>query len=103
MKECMNMRGKLLLVAALFASGCSTPMETRLQDKLADRPAAYREGYIAGCRSGQAEAAHSDGKEVKDASRIQSDTLYANGWYDGFEDCKNNYRPSARDTVKRQY
>ena len=86
-----------LLMATVLAVGCSSSMETRVQEKFPDRPPAYREGYIVGCGSGHAEAAHIEDKVPRDVNRIQSDQIYAKGWFDGFESCRDSYRPSPRD------
>lgn len=69
-------------------AGCATSKEVRIPQQLADRPQAYRDAYVDGCKSAQSKESQS-----KDMERIQKDSLYANGWYDGYEECKANQRP----------
>lgn len=92
-----NMNKSLLLMLTAMVAACGASLETRVQENLRDRPTAYREGYLAGCDLGKAEAANSTSQETRDNKRIQSDKLYANGWYEGAEWCRNNYRPSPND------
>jgi len=90
----MRNMNEVLLVAIAMA-GCATSAEVRIPEQLAHRPQAYREAYVDGCKSGQAK-----GTQLLDAERIKTDSLYANGWYDGYEECKSNQRQSIRDGVR---
>ncbi|MCX7170568.1 MAG: hypothetical protein NTY41_09850 [Proteobacteria bacterium] len=89
------MRYELLVVAMLMA-GCATSNEVRIPAHHADRPQAYRDGYVDGCGSGQGKTTQS-----KDVERIKKESLYANGWYDGYEECKANQRSPIRDATKK--
>ena len=90
-----NRYGALML--ALLMAGCATSAEVRIPEQLAHRPQAYRDAYVDGCKSARAKD-----NQTKDMERIQKDSLYANGWYDGFEECKANQRPqNIRDTAKK--
>lgn len=77
-----------LAITAILIAACSTP-ESRVQEKFPDRPPSYREGYKAGCDIRREEVTRSAKSTVRDEKRIQSDSSYANGWYDGYSDCEN--------------
>ncbi len=78
-------------------AGCATSAEVRIPEQLAHRPQAYRDAYVDGCKATQQNAT-----QAKDIERIKADPLYANGWYDGYEECKANYRPIlGRDPAKK--
>lgn len=93
----------LLIVIAVLAVGCGTtantrvPIETRVQERFPDRPPAYRDGYVDGCKTGIAKTKNSGTAETRDLTRFQSDQIYASGWYDGIEACRDNYEAPSPD------
>lgn len=84
------------LAVAMVIAGCATSTKVQIPEQLAHRPQAYRDAYVDGCKSAQAKAS-----QFKDVERIQTDSLYANGWYDGYAECRANQRPNSRDAVKK--
>lgn len=70
------------LLAALV--GCA-PHQTR-----PPQPPQYREGFDQGCKSGRSAAGRAGASFTKDPIRFQADALYADGWRDGFQNCKGN-------------
>jgi hypothetical protein len=87
----------VLLVVAMVMAGCAASKEVRITEQLAGRPQAYRDAYVDGCKSAESKETQS-----KDVERIQKDSLYANGWYDGYEECKASYRPPvSRDSYRK--
>jgi hypothetical protein len=44
-----------------------------------------------------AEAKKSGTAETRDLTRFQSDQIYASGWYEGIERCRNNYDAPTPD------
>jgi hypothetical protein len=44
-----------------------------------------------------AEAKKSGTTETRDLTRFQSDQIYASGWYEGIEGCRNNYDAPSPD------
>ena len=93
-------------MTAILAVGCSTasntrvPIEARVKEKFPDRPQAYREGYIDGCKTGMVEAKNTRTVETKDLTRFQSDQIYASGWYDGIDACRDNYEAPTPDELR---
>lgn len=87
----------LLLLAACGSAPDTSPKT--LAQQFPNRPPAYREGYASGCAFGDAIAQHRQPKETKDTKRIDADSNYANGWYDGYESCKDreNFTPSPSE------
>lgn len=54
------------------------------------QPPQYREGFDQGCQSGRSAAGRVGSRFTKDPIRFQSDAMYADGWRDGFNNCKGN-------------
>lgn len=76
----------LSLLAALALGGC----ETRLSST-PPGPIEYRQGFAAGCDSGYVAAGHPYYGARKDALRYRYESLYQEGWDDGFATCKERY------------
>ena len=87
----------LMIVMCLLAAACSTPAKLRIPESFPGKPPSYRDGYVDGCTSGRAEAAHAGSKETRDLGRFNTDPAYARGWYDGSEWCRDNYQASTED------
>jgi hypothetical protein len=68
----------------LVLTGCAAPPPAIVN------PPAYEEGRADGCQSGRAAAGRFDARHRKDAARFQADALYADGWTDGFNECKGD-------------
>ena len=85
-----------VLVLAMLMAGCATSADVRIPAQYADRSQAFREGYAEGCTSAKTKSSQS-----KNMERIRADSPYANGWYDGFGECKSNAQPTSLDSVKR--
>lgn len=86
-----------LVTAVVLIAGCSSTGDSKIPEKFNGRPAAFRDGYNSGCNYGRAEASGSKNDGTRDEKRLQSEPDYANGWYDGFEWCRDNYLPSSTD------
>jgi hypothetical protein len=84
----------LVLTVVVALAGCATGAHDNPQT--AGQPAAYREGYAAGCDSGYVAAGHPYYQFRKDVSRFASDQLYGQGWNDGFAVCKGSYESTQR-------
>jgi flagellar biosynthesis/type III secretory pathway protein FliH len=82
-----HLAGFLLLAVAglLILSGCATERETMIQQGY---PPAYADGYDDGCHSGKAAAGSMFDHFTKNVQRFSSDSQYAQGWKDGFNQCK---------------
>ena len=85
-----------LLMVSVMTVGCSIPMKNQVQEMFPDRPPEYRDGYVDGCISGKAQAVQFGAEETKDLNRFQSNSSYANGWFDGLVSCRDSYRPPIR-------
>jgi hypothetical protein len=73
-------------LTAGFISACA-PMASEIPQG----PQAYREGYADGCSSGYVAAGQPYMKYKKDVYRSGSDSLYREGWNDGYNTCKGKY------------
>lgn len=92
----MRTRFAMCLLAVLLA-GCGITREIKVPAHHADRPKAYQDGYLDGCRMGN----NPSSSQTKDMDRIRADSLYANGWYDGFGECKDRSQPIMRDSSRK--
>jgi len=90
------MKKTLVLCAAAVLSACATDMQRVDREVGAGQPVAYKEGYRFGCDSGYVAAGHPYYRFRKDVSRYGSDTLYKQGWDDGFSVCKGQYESFGR-------
>lgn len=86
-----------MIALALTTAACTTPTKDLLQQRLRDRPPAYRDGYLAGCDDARIEKSATQKRRVRDENRFSTEEVYARGWYDGNEDCRDNYQESAAD------
>lgn len=55
------------------------------------QPLLYKQGYGAGCDSGYVAAGHPYYKFSKDVASYSKNSLYKQGWDDGFAVCKGQY------------
>ena len=75
-----------ILVAALLATACTTQTNDAPQG-----PVAYRTGYASGCDSGYVAAGHPYYSFKKAVNKYDRDSIYRQGWDDGFAVCKGRY------------
>lgn len=103
----MNMRMALLGLIVVLA-GCQSTHEQLMAEGY---PPAFADGYQDGCGSGRQAAGSIGGQYRKDVPRFTRDSLYAQGWGDGFRQCQamqesrereNNGWQSDRDRAWEQ-
>ena len=75
------------ILAVLLFSGCAAVAPPG--------PIAWQEGYLEGCPSGQSAAGYVYASWQKDINRFNSDSLYAQGWADGYERCKTSFQHTS--------
>jgi len=90
------MKNIVMLCIAAALSACATNMQRVEREVGAGQPMPYKEGYKSGCDSGYVAAGHPYYRFNKDVSRYGSDTLYKQGWDDGFSVCKGQYESIGR-------
>lgn len=88
-----------ILVAATVMSGCVTEGEV-LRDK--GYPRAYTEGYDDGCTSGKKAAGSMFDEFRKDVHRFQDDRDYHDGWIDGHEECRSQWKETEHQIERSQ-
>lgn len=81
----------LSLCACLLLSACATGANDVDAAVGANQPQAYKSGYKGGCDSGYVAAGHPYYKFSKDVKAYAKDSLYKQGWDDGFAVCKGKY------------
>ena len=99
---------RTLLVTLIALTGCQSTHETLLANGY---PPAYADGFDAGCSSGRQAAGVISGEFKKDVPRYLKDPTYAQGWEDGFRQCKslreseelNDYQERHRDQRERDW
>ncbi|PHM16468.1 MAG: hypothetical protein CJD30_11420 [Sulfuricurvum sp. PD_MW2] len=84
------------ILSAVLLTACA-PMASEIPQG----PQAYREGYADGCSSGYVAAGQPYMKYKKDVYRAGSDSLYKEGWTDGYNTCKGKYDNVVRSTSRR--
>lgn len=93
---------RLLLgsLALLAAGGCQSLREQMLA---ANYPPTFVDGFEAGCSSGRS-AVGPLGQFSKDVPRYLRESLYAQGWDDGFRQCESAQRGEEnRETDKQAW
>lgn len=80
---------RLVFLCLGLLSACSTikPHETQ----------GYRDGYIAGCSSGQVYAGKSGPEAPRDNARYGADADYTRGWNEGQQECYTDAMASPRN------
>jgi hypothetical protein len=73
--------GAILLAFVATLGACAQQKETNVN--LGGYPPAFRAGYVDGCESARRVVG-----AVRDEGRFKADPMYATGWRDGFEICK---------------
>lgn len=86
------------LVFAALLTGCAAELVQGQRNALIrqGQPPAYVDGYGEGYESGTHAAGNPYFKFRKDVRRFESDSLYQQGWKDGFEVGKAKYESAAR-------
>lgn len=87
---------------ALLLSACSTPQD-RLNRELsgvASMPPLFQEGYSAGCQSGMFAAGNTSFQFIKDLAKMNQ-SLYKQGWNDGYSVCQSRQQQRNIDTEVR--
>lgn len=88
------------VVAVIFVGfvlvGCAGKQLQWQRDKLSGQPEPYKDGYTDGCSSGTKAAGNPWFSFKKDVMRFGSDSIYAQGWTDGFNVCKSEYESTTR-------
>lgn len=84
------------VLVASMVGGCKTSMR-EIDLKLGNsQPSAFKQGYRDGCDSGYVAAGHPYYHFSKDVMRFDSDSIYKQGWNDGFNVCKGEYESVSR-------
>ena len=98
MPACRPQAAFAVLVTAVALAACGS-----VEDALIERglPPAYAEGYADGCASGKEVAGGLFAKARKDASRYDTNSQYAQGWNEGFEECRRDTAAMVRDARLR--
>ena len=81
-----NFAMRYLWVIALALTACQTSVAN-----VPDGPPSYRQGFAEGCDSGYVAAGHPYYQFKKDPTRYAQDSMYSQGWNDGFATCKGKY------------
>ena len=86
------------LVSAALLTGCAAELVQGQRNALIrqGQPPAYVDGYGEGYESGTHAAGNPYFKFRKDVRRFESDSLYQQGWRDGFEVGKAKYESLGR-------
>ena len=72
-----------LVLLSVFISACATPKYQSKNVNLSGFPPEYKVGYDDGCSSVKLPLL-----QKKDSARFKSDQMYAQGWRDGNDMCK---------------
>ncbi|MCO7555026.1 hypothetical protein [Metapseudomonas otitidis] len=96
---CMRATLPVLICAALLLAGCETTHDYLVAQGY---PPAFADGYQDGCSSGRQAAGAITGEFRKDVPRYLRDRTYAEGWGDGFEQCKEQMRSQELREFREQ-
>ncbi len=83
-----------LLLAPGLLGGCASEGEQLVQQGY---PASYAQGYEDGCTSGKKAGGSWFAEFKKDVNRADADPQYAEGWSDGFAECKGEEEALERE------
>jgi hypothetical protein len=86
----------VLLIAGLTVLGGCVSQKESLVSKGA--PLSYADGFDDGCHSGKKAGGSLFDQFQKDPVRFASDTLYSQGWSDGFRQCETELEFVHRET-----
>lgn len=89
----------VILALPVFLAGCVTEGEV-LRDK--GYPQAYTEGYDDGCSSGKNAAGSMFDEFRKNVHRFQDDRDYHDGWQDGHDECKSQWKETMHEIERSQ-
>lgn len=85
----------LLVLAVVLCAGCATQSQ---QMTAQGYPPHYVDGFDDGCHSGRKAGGSLFDQFKKDVPRFERDTLYAQGWSDGFRQCETEQEAAMRQT-----
>ena len=86
----------VLLVTGLSVSGqCLSQKDPLLNQGVT---LSYADGFDDGCYSGKKAGVNQFGQFQKDRGRFLRDTLYSQGWSDGFRQCETKLESIQRET-----
>lgn len=77
------MRARAIVLALVATLGACAQQKQETSVNLGGYPPAFRAGYVDGCESARRLIG-----AVRDEARFKADPMYATGWRDGFEICK---------------
>ncbi|KAF1053135.1 MAG: hypothetical protein GAK43_01558 [Stenotrophomonas maltophilia] len=95
----MAHRAVFALVITLLVGGCESTHEHLLAQGY---PAPYADGFDDGCGSGRQAAGAITVEFRKNALRFQKEALYAQGWGDGFQQCRLMAESREREQYEEQ-
>lgn len=88
------------LLALALIGGCESNHEYLLKQGY---PPAFADGFDAGCVSGRQAAGSMSGEFRKDVPRYLKDPQYAEGWDDGFRQCRAMLENQDRNDYREQH
>lgn len=96
----MNARW-VVLWCCLVVAGCQSTHDQLVSEGY---PPAFADGFQDGCGSGRHAIDPMKGQYKKDVQRYLRDTIYAQGWSDGFNQCQGqlanrNVQDQGRDSI----
>ena len=92
-------RSFVLMLTPFLLTACVTEGEL-LKDR--GYPEAYTQGYDDGCSSGKKAGGSWFDEFKKDVHRFQRDADYHDGWQDGFEECKSQFKENMHQLERSQ-
>jgi hypothetical protein len=89
-----------VLCLIVFVGGCQSTREQLLAEGY---PPAFADGFQDGCGSGRQAAGVISGEFKKNVPRYLKDPQYAEGWDDGFRQCKAMVESRDRNDYRDHY
>ena len=93
-------RFAVMLGVVMALSGCQSTRDELLAKGY---PPAFADGFDDGCSSGRQAAGVITGTFRKDVPRYLKDRAYAEGWEDGFRQCKAMRESEDRDEYRERH
>ena len=85
-----------LIVLSIALSGCATEDLKRRQLERQGQSPQYIDGFAEGCPSGKVVVGDTFSRFTKNSNRFDSDSLYRQGWIDGFAACREEMIEARR-------
>lgn len=89
------MKTIVAVIVITLLAGCAN---RAYQQQVASQPPSYTNGYEEGCGSGYSAAGNPWYHFSKNVQRFGVDSMYAQGWTDGYNVCKGRY-----DSINQSY